>query len=69
MGQTIVSIELGLFLRRGDVEVALGYDDFLEGLEDLKALPLKERRRRLKIEVFRVSIVMSLSSISCLGAV
>ena len=38
-----------------DNEVALGYDDFLGELEELKALPLKEQRRRLKNEVFRVS--------------
>jgi len=50
-----------LFLRRGDVELAIGYGDFLERLEKLKDLPLKERRRYLKNKVFRVSIAMTLS--------
>jgi len=60
-GRTVANPELGLFLQRGDVEIALGYGDFLGGLEELKTLPLKERRRHLKNEVFRVSIVMTLS--------
>ena len=62
LGRTVVSPELELFLRRGDVEVALGYDDFLGGLEDLKALPLKEQRLRLKNEVFKISIMMTVLS-------
>ena len=53
--------ELGLFLRRGDVEVAFGYGDLLRGLEKLKTLHLKEQRRRQKNKIFRVSIVMTLS--------
>ena len=61
LGQIIAGPELGLFLRRGDVEVALRHGDFLGGLEDLKALSLKKRRRRLKNEVFRVSIMTTLS--------
>ena len=68
-GQTVANSELGLFLRRGDVKVAFGYDDFLGGVEELKALPLKEQRPRLKNEVFRVSNAMSLSWVSCLCAV
>jgi len=32
-----------LFSRRGDVEVALGYGDYLKGIGELKAEPLKER--------------------------
>ena len=60
-GWTIASPELKLFLPRGDVGVALGYDNFLRGLEDHKALPLKEWRPCLKNEVFRVSIVAPLS--------
>jgi len=31
--------------------VALGYGDFLKGLEELKALTLKEKRRCMKNEV------------------
>ena len=38
----------GLYLRRGDVEAALGYSDFLGGLEEIKALALKDRRWRVK---------------------
>jgi len=60
-GWTVVNPELGLFLRRDDVEVALGYGDFLRGLEERKALPLKERRRRLKNEVIKVSVATTLS--------
>ena len=52
---TFATLELGFFLRWGDVEVAPGYGDFLRGLEDLKAQPLKEQRQRLKNEVFGVS--------------
>jgi len=37
-----------IVLPEGDVEVALGYGDYLGRLEELKALPLKERRRYLK---------------------
>jgi len=60
--QAIASPEFRLFLQRGDVEVALGSGDFLGGLENLKALPLKEQRRRLKNEVFRVSVVTTVLS-------
>ena len=41
-----------LYLRRRDVETALRYGDFPE-LEEIKALPLKDRRQLLKNEVFR----------------
>jgi len=41
--QAVANPELRLFLRKGDDEVALGYGDFLGGIKDLKALPLKER--------------------------
>ena len=61
-GQIVASPEFGLFLRRGNVEVALEYGDFLGGIEDLKALPLKEQRRHLKTEVFRVSVTMTVLS-------
>ena len=37
---------------RGDVDVALGYRDYLRGLDELKAEPLKERRCHLKNEFF-----------------
>ena len=47
-----------LYLWRRDIEVALEYGDFLEGLDEIKALPLKDQRRRLKTEVFRVSITL-----------
>ena len=67
-GRSSADLELGLFLRRGAVEVALGYGDFLRGLEEIKALLLKERRRRMKNEVFRVSSVMTLSDFICLCA-
>jgi len=43
-GWTVTNPELGLFLQREDVEPALRYGDFLRGLEELKALPLKEQR-------------------------
>ena len=59
----------GLFLRRGDIEVALGFGDFLGGLKELKALPLKERRPHLKNEVFMVGNTMTLSGVIYLCAV
>ena len=48
--------------------MALGYGNFLVGVEEFKALPLKERRRHLKNEVFRVSSVMTLSGVICVGS-
>ena len=51
-GWTITGPELGLFFRRGDVEVALGNGDYLRGLEKLKAEPLKEWRHHLKNDFF-----------------
>jgi len=50
-----------LYLQIGDIETALGYGDFLEGLDEIKTLLLKDRRRRLKNEVFRVSIMLPIS--------
>ena len=47
----------------GVIEVAFGYDDFLGGLEELKALPLKERRRYLKNKFFRVNNSTTLSKV------
>jgi len=38
--------------------VTLGYGDFLRGLEEFKALPLKDRSQQLKNEVFNVSLMM-----------
>ena len=35
------------------MEVALGYGDYLRGLEELKAEPLKERRRHLENDFSR----------------
>jgi len=54
-GRIGADLKLGLFLRRGTL---LGYGDFLGGLEELKALPFKERKRRMN-GVFRVSSVMT----------
>jgi len=51
----------GPYLWRGDIETAIRYNDFLGGIDEIKALPLKDRRRRLKNEVFRVSIMFSIS--------
>ena len=68
-GRTVANPELGLFLWRGDVEVSLGYGDFLRGVKELKALSLKEWRRRMKNEVFKVSNATTLSWDSCLCAV
>ena len=51
--------ELGVVPPKGAVEVALGYGDFLRGIEKLKALPLKERRQHMKNEAFRVSCVVT----------
>ena len=42
-----------IFLPEGDVEVALGYGDYLRGLEKLKVLPLKERMQHLKMNFSR----------------
>ena len=53
-GQAIINLELELFPWRGDVEAALGYGDFFEGLEELKALPLKKRRRRMKLSLIHI---------------
>jgi len=50
-----------LFLQRGDVEMALGYGDFLGRLEELKAMPSKKRIRRMNNEVFKVSNTTTLS--------
>ena len=47
LGRTIANPELGMFFQRGDVEVALGYRDYLRGLEELKVVSLKEKRRHL----------------------
>ena len=49
--------------------MALGYGDFLGGLEELKALPLKEQGRHTKKGVFRVSSMMTLSGVICLGVI
>jgi len=48
LGQPASSPLLGLFLRRGDEEAAIGYGDFLERPEEIKALPLKEQWWHLK---------------------
>ena len=53
----------------GVIEVAFGFDDFLGGLEELKALPLKERRRHLKNKFFKVSNSMTLPGVICLHAI
>jgi len=55
------SLLFGLYLRSGDEEAALGYGNFLGGLEVLKAQSLKDWRRHLKNEVFRISITTLLS--------
>jgi len=34
------------------MEVALGYGDYLRGLEELKVEPLKEQKFHLKIDYF-----------------
>ena len=68
-GWIIADPKLGLFLMRGNVEVAFGYGDFLGGLEELKALPLKEQRRHLKNEFFRISNSMTLPGVICLHVV
>ena len=39
LGPTVADLELGLFFRRGDVEVALGYGDYLGGLRNSKPYP------------------------------
>ena len=39
--------------------MALGYSDFLKRIEELKAFPLKERRRHMKNEAFRGSCVVT----------
>jgi len=57
--------ELGLFLRKGSIKVALGYGDFLRGIEELKALPLKERRRHMKNEAFTTHEVRGLQCKLC----
>jgi len=59
-GWTIIGPKLGLFFQRGDMEVALGYENYLRGLEELKVEPLKERGRHLKNDFFWVSNLMSL---------
>ena len=43
--------------------------NFLGGIEEFKTLPLKERRRHMKNEAFRVSCVITLYAIICLRAV
>ena len=43
-GRPAASPLFRLYLQRGDKEPALGNGDFLGGLEELKALPLKDRR-------------------------
>ena len=48
------------FGRRGDEEATIGYGDFLEGLEEFKALSMKDPRRRLKNEVFTVTFLFEL---------
>jgi len=57
------------FSSEGAVDVALGYGDFLGELEELKVLPLKEWRRRMKNGVFRVSDVITLSGVIFLGVI
>ena len=68
LGRTITGPKLGLFFRRGDVEVALGYRDYLRGLEEFKAEPLKERRRHLKNNFFRVRNLTFFFWVICLSA-
>ena len=50
-----------LYLWKRYVETTLRYGDFLEGLEKIKALPLKDWRWHLKNKIFRVSIMLSIS--------
>ena len=42
----------------GDEKVALRYGNFVEGLEELKTLTLKDQWWRLKNEVFKVSFIV-----------
>jgi len=53
-GRLTTSLLFGLCLRRGDEEAGLGYGNFLGGQEEVKALPLKDRRWPLKNEIFRI---------------
>ena len=69
LGWIIANPKLGLFPRRGDVEVALRYGDFLGGVVEHKALPLKKQRECMKNGVFRVSNATTLSWVSCLFVV
>ena len=57
-----VSSRLNLLLRRGDSKVTLGHGDFLQGMEEFKALPLRKQRRTLENENFWVSSNCTLSS-------
>ena len=60
---------IGVVLLKGAVELALRCGDFFRGLEELKVLPLKEWRRRMKNGVFRVSDVITLSGVIFLGVI
>jgi len=42
-----------LLLRRGDNEMVLGHGDFLQEMEEFKALPSSEQCRTLQNEIFR----------------
>jgi len=44
-----------LLLRRGHREVAFGHDDFLQGVEEFKALLSRKQRRTMENEIFLVS--------------
>jgi len=46
---------MSLLLRMGDSEVALGHGDFLQGIEEFKALLSREKHRTLESDIFQIS--------------
>ena len=51
--------EWRMFLRTRDRDVALGYKNFLRGLEEFEGVPTRARVRSLENEIFQVSLLVA----------
>ena len=60
----VQSSEWRMFLQRRDHKMALGYRDFLRGLEEFERVPSRDQKRSLENDVFRVSLDRALFFIS-----
>jgi len=56
------SFRLSLLLQMGDIDMALGHGDFLQGVEEFKPLTSRDQWRMLENEIFCLSSNCVLSS-------